>query len=68
MTKPTKLSVRQTKTQICPSDQSLRCPPETKLGPKLPTERTAKTLIRLGGCPGWSESSLGTKIILLVLS
>ena len=22
------------------------------LGPKLPTERTAKTLIRLGGCPG----------------
>ena len=21
--------------------------------------RTAKTLIRLGGCPGWSESSLG---------
>ena len=22
--------------------------------------RTAKTLIRLGGCPGWSESSLGS--------
>ena len=22
--------------------------------------RTAKTLIRLGGCPGWSESLLGT--------
>ena len=21
--------------------------------------RTAKTLIRLGGCPGWAESSLG---------
>ena len=21
--------------------------------------RTAKTLIRLGGCPGWSDSSLG---------
>ena len=50
------------------SDQSQRCPPEAKLGPKLPTERTAKTLIRLGGCPGWSESSLGTKVILLVLS
>ena len=31
------------------SDQSQRCPPEAKLGPKLPTERTAKTLIRLGG-------------------
>ena len=27
-----------------------------------------RRLIRLGGCPGWSESSLGTKIILLVLS
>ena len=25
----------------------------------LPTERTAKTLFRLGGYPGWSESSLG---------
>ena len=23
--------------------------------------RTAKILIRLGGCPGWSESSLGTQ-------
>ena len=30
--------------------------------------QTAKTLIRLGGCPGWSESSLGTQFILLVLS
>ena len=50
------------------SDQSQRCPPEAKLGPKLPTERTAKTLIRLGGCTGWSEFSLGTKVILLVLS
>ena len=35
---------------------------------KLPIERTAKTLIRLGGCQGWSESSLGTHAILLVLS
>ena len=41
------------------SDQSLRCPHEESLGPYLPIERTAKTLIRLGGCPGWSESSLG---------
>ena len=24
----------------------------------LPIERTAKALMRLGGCPGWSESSL----------
>ena len=30
--------------------------------------RTAKTLIRLGGCPDWSESSLGAHAILLVLS
>ena len=28
----------------------------------------AKTLIRLGGCPGWSESSLDAHAILLVLS
>ena len=27
-----------------------------------------RRLIRLGGCPGWSESSLGTHAILLVLS
>ena len=30
--------------------------------------RTAKTLIRLGRCPGWSQSSLGAHVILLVLS
>ena len=36
------------------SDQSLRCLHEESLGPWLPTERTAKTLIRLGGYPGWS--------------
>ena len=30
--------------------------------------RTAKTLIRLGGCPGWYGSSLGAQTILLVLS
>ena len=29
--------------------------------------QTVTTLIRLGRCPGWSESSLGTQIILLVL-
>ena len=50
------------------SDQSLPCPPEETLGPSLPIERTAKTLIRLGRCPGWSESSLGAHVILLVLS
>ena len=30
-------------------------------------EHTVKTLIRQGGCPGWSESSLGDHVILLVL-
>ena len=30
--------------------------------------RTAKTLIRLGGFPGWSEYSLGAHAVLLVLS
>ena len=29
---------------------------------------TAKTLVRLGWCPGWSESSLGAQVILFVLS
>ena len=32
--------------------KGLRCPHEEILGPKLPIERTAKTLIRLGGCSG----------------
>ena len=49
------------------SDQSLSCPPKEIFGPKLYTERTAKTLIRLGGCPGWSESLLGAHAILQVL-
>ena len=30
--------------------------------------QTTKTLIRIGGCLGWSESSLGAHAILLVLS
>ena len=41
------------------SDQSRPCPHEETLGSQLPMERTAKTLIRLGDCPGWSECSLG---------
>ena len=42
-------------------DQSLRCPHEESLGPSLPIKRTAKILIRLGECPGWSKSSLGAQ-------
>ena len=37
-------------------------------GAKAVFMRAAKNLIRLGGCPGWSESSLGVHAILLVLS
>ena len=34
---------------------------EKSLGPEQPIQRTTKSLIRLGACPGWSESSLGAK-------
>ena len=44
-----------------PSLISLRCPQEESLGLELPSERTAKTLIWLGGYQGWSESSLGAQ-------
>ena len=50
------------------SNLSLRCPPEETLSSELPINCTAKTLIRLSRCPGWPESSLGTQVIMLVLS
>ena len=53
--KTNKMTVRPAKTQISlgiQNDQGLRCPHEESLGPELPTERTAKTMMRLGGCPG----------------
>ena len=72
MTKPTKWLCTQRRLRSAwastQSDQSLCCPHEESLGPYLPIERTVKTLIRLGGCPSWSESSLGTNASLLVLS
>ena len=72
MTKPTILLCAQQRLRSAwasaQSDQSLRCPHEESLGPYLPIERTEKTLIRLDGCPGWSESLLGAHTILLVLS
>ena len=40
---------------------SLCYPHEESLGLKLPIECTAKTLFRLGRCPGGSESSLGSQ-------
>ena len=48
------------------SDQSC-CLPDEGFCPLLPIKNTAKTLIRLDGCPGWSQSSLGTQVILFVL-
>ena len=50
------------------ADQNLHCPHEEALGPWLPIRCTAKTLIRLGRCPGWSESSLDAQVSLLALS
>ena len=50
------------------SDQSLRCALNGYLSILALFKRTAKTLIRLGRCQGWSESSLGAHAILLVLS
>ena len=49
-------------------NHSLRYLHEETLRPQLPIEHGAKTLISLGGCQGWSESALGTQVILLVLS
>ena len=48
----------------CQNEQSDCAPSEDSDQPRHPLRtkaffmRTAKTLIRLGGCPGWSESSL----------
>ena len=50
------------------SDQSLRCALSGYLRTWAFFMQTAKTLIRLGRCPGWSESSLGAHATLLVLS
>ena len=50
------------------SDQSLRCVLDWWLRTQAFFMQTAMTLIRLGGCPGWSKSSLGAHAILLVLS
>ena len=65
MTKPAKWLCAQRRLRSAwasaQSDQSLRGPHEEALGPYLPIKRTAKTRIRLGGCPVWSESSLGAQ-------
>ena len=64
MTKPTKWHVRPAKTQISLGIRSVWSESQLLLNGQLRTQAffmwTAKTLIRLGGCPGWSMSSLGT--------
>ena len=60
MTKPTKWSVCPAKTWLAG-----RMNKDWVLSFPLGSQRR---WIRLGGCPGWSESSLGAHAILLVLS
>ena len=64
MTKPTKWVCAQRRIRSAwasaQSDQNFQCPHEENWGPQLPIERTVKTMIRLGGCPGWFESSMST--------
>ena len=60
--------IKPTKCLSAQSDQSLHYPYEETLDPHLPNEPTAKTDQTDCGCPGWSESSLGALISLLVLS
>ena len=63
MTKPTKWLCAQRRLRSAwasaQSDQSLRCALNVQLRTQAFFMRTAKTLNRLGGCPGWSESLLG---------
>ena len=68
MTKPTKWHVRPAKTQISLGIRpvfTVRMKKAWVLSYPLSAQRR---LIRLGRCPGWSSSSLGAEVILLVLS
>ena len=71
MTKPTKCALCAKRRlrlawASAQSDQSLRFACNGKLTTQGFFMRTAKTLIRLGGCQCWYESSLGAKVILSV--
>ena len=65
MTKPTKWLCAQQRLRSASasaqSDQILRCPLNGYSRTQSSFMQTAKTLIRLGGCPGWSESLLGAQ-------
>ena len=71
MTKPTKWLCTQWRLRSAwastQSDQSLCCALNGQLRTQGFFMRTAKALIRLGGCPGWSETD-GCTLILLVFS
>ena len=71
MTKPTKLHVRPAKTQISLGIRPVWSECSLSAWRKLESLAThwaqVKTLIRLGGCQGWSESSLGPHAFLLIL-
>ena len=65
MTKPTKWLCAQRRLRsafACAQSDQSSLSAWRKLGSLAPIERTAKTLIRLGGCPGWSEPSLGAHL------
>ena len=72
MTKPTKLRLCPSKTQIslgiCPVWSVSSLSTWINIGSSATHWAHCKTLISLGGCPGWSESLLCAHIILLVLS
>ena len=65
MTKPTKWVCAQRRL---PSLIILHCSLNGLLRTQAFFMQTAKALIRVGGCPGWSESSLGAHAVLMVLS
>ena len=71
MIKPTQWSVRPGKTQISLGIRPVRSVfavrPKQQLVLNYPLSAQQR-LIRLGGCPGCSESSLGANVILLVWS
>ena len=72
-TKPIIWPVRPAKTQIGLGIRSVKSESESslsawrKVGRSSPTLKT-KTMIRLGGCTGWSESLLVAHVILLLFS
>ena len=65
MTKPTKWVCAQRRLRSArasaQSDQSLGCVLNGLLRTQAFFMQTVRSLIRLGGCPGWSESSLGAQ-------